>query len=776
MPRPRRSSPDDDSTRNLPAKRRSTRLILSLETARQKYATQDSSSGSDEVDVGDELHDGLRVDVIVQDEETEKENIALPSNNSVSDKLSDSATSTTEAGVTRQPATVDKTTQSMVSNLQQEVATTLNVTDSTQNPTFTTEPNTAHTSSGDATVGVSMNTGLAQNTQVTADTLRNTSTGTGNVTDKAVQNAVTTTLAINTATTRITTPTQSSTQATDTSRAQIPSTSLQAATQDNSASQTGSNSATDVLPNLDSFNRASIPNINREPRNVMGQPSPFAQFIGRNEYYVSLDWSSLKTFFKDFHVKLLRNICNRIGIAYLAYAADKSALSSLIADYAHRLKMAYQYNQFNSLVDLIHEMRPSYKRLPYLPPILDALPILNRSLQLSNQFTRPALPFEIQPGTEVKAITGTIFLEAADLENYCVDFLFEIPQNFETRRKVFLCIYSCSPTSPASRDGIPSPAPGTPVTNGVCTTNPTILRAGNVLVILNGREIVPDCRQHSFPLYRIGDACRRDVPNRLRIIKLPSNDINRKNLVTEVIGVIPRAPLSDPNFGRVPTQTPLAPQPNQPSLQSRPPQNSFGYKFMEVEPGLQDRKVVLKMLKPSDTDDIAFEDDSISVDLCCPISFARIKRPVRFSLCKHPQCFDYDVFKEFTANCFTRNRDPKCPVCYCAITRSALLYECGWMRDILQETSALGINRVKLDLNTGNIVQKEMKESHSLSDDDEGSDGENGLKLAMQNAAPIVIPEEDLTSPRKSFTFIDLCASDDELPASTRNESVIIIR
>ncbi|PKA64724.1 E3 SUMO-protein ligase SIZ2 [Apostasia shenzhenica] len=47
------------------------------------------------------------------------------------------------------------------------------------------------------------------------------------------------------------------------------------------------------------------------------------------------------------------------------------------------------------------------------------------------------------------------------------------------------------------------------------------------------------------------------------------------------------------------------------------------------------------------------------ISLCCPISFKRMKTPVKGHLCKHHQCFDYDNFVEMNS----RKPNWRCPHC-----------------------------------------------------------------------------------------------------------------
>ncbi|KAG0500427.1 hypothetical protein HPP92_000499 [Vanilla planifolia] len=59
-----------------------------------------------------------------------------------------------------------------------------------------------------------------------------------------------------------------------------------------------------------------------------------------------------------------------------------------------------------------------------------------------------------------------------------------------------------------------------------------------------------------------------------------------------------------------------------------------------------------------DTDSELFEGPS-RISLCCPISFKRIKTPVKGHLCKHHQCFDYDNYIEMNS----RKPNWRCPHC-----------------------------------------------------------------------------------------------------------------
>ncbi|XP_072998838.1 uncharacterized protein [Typha latifolia] len=68
------------------------------------------------------------------------------------------------------------------------------------------------------------------------------------------------------------------------------------------------------------------------------------------------------------------------------------------------------------------------------------------------------------------------------------------------------------------------------------------------------------------------------------------------------------------------------------------------------------------------------------VSLNCPISFKRIKTPVRGHLCKHHQCFDYDNYMEINS----RKPSWRCPCCNTPISISDLRIDRNMVK-ILQE-------------------------------------------------------------------------------------------
>ncbi len=505
--------------------------------------------------------------------------------------------------------------------------------------------------------------------------------------------------------------------------------------------------------------------------------NPYRAMVYRGDYFYPINSDGLASYFRtSFNLSSIRNIALSLGLSGRK-SITKAEAVTLVSNYAERLKQEYRIEQFNFMVDHINQLFPGLDRLPYLPPVVSAIPILNRSLQIASNFTRPRLPFQFQEAAGIKAITGSIFLDAADLDYYCTDFYFEIRRQLEAECDILVCLYRCDTTpltnpSNVSRNFGSNDTilptwntvrdPGYNYQSKLCTTYPILSSVSVLDFALNGQELKNFYRNEPL-FYNITSLCKRNEPNRLRCIKLPFGTHKVTNLVLEIIGILPRAPLSQPAVNSAPLPVPaVAPSVNQ---------NSFGYACLQGSPELKDRNWILKMLKPAQSDDIMIADDSITIDLRCPISLGRIRCPVRFTQCKHPQCFDYDVFKQFALAGLAKSKDVKCPVCFVSVTRTAKLIECGLVREVLNGDANL--TKVKLDLNTGNIIQNETENGITLasSDEDEGSDGENGLRLAIQQSSAVVIPETTVAPSSKSFTFIDLCDSDEENYSSTNANS-----
>jgi hypothetical protein len=498
--------------------------------------------------------------------------------------------------------------------------------------------------------------------------------------------------------------------------------------------------------------------------------SPYTLIIGCADYFTRLTRIDIEEYLRrSLDKAAVIGVCALLCLPICRTITKRDA-SQLIINYFIRLKAEYNVTEFNALIDTINLAKPDFFRLPYLPPVVSAIPILNRSLQLSSQFTRPAMPFGYDSQAGIKPITGSVFLDAADLEFFGTDFYFEIPRSFEGERKILLCLYRCGDAAngyrsnrEAIRQRQVAPARTFPLAQ-VCTASPMILPPSVLDLTLNGTELDGFFRFNRSHVFDITSVCVRNRSNRLRSNKLPASVREVDHLVLEIIGLVPRAPLSDHFEIRNNNSVNM--------LQAPRAQNSLGYACLQGEPLLKDKDFVLNMLKPSHSDDIVFADDSITVDLRCPISLGKIRRPVRFKHCKHPQCFDYEVFKQFASAGLTKSKDVKCPVCFTAVPRTAHLIECGLMRGILNEIGSRAVDKVKIDLTTGNLIKNDTATSASASADgdgidlidseDEGSDGENGLRLAMQQATPPIVLPEEFKASKKSFTFIDLCDSDED--------------
>jgi len=93
----------------------------------------------------------------------------------------------------------------------------------------------------------------------------------------------------------------------------------------------------------------------------------------------------------------------------------------------------------------------------------------------------------------------------------------------------------------------------------------------------------------------------------------------------------------------------------------------------------------------NDDDDLIIIDSTITISLKCPISFSRIKNPVRGNNCQHVQTFELDSY--LSINC--KHGKWECPVCSKHTTTEDLKYD-TWFEDLLKKIPE-DVDKVEID-------------------------------------------------------------------------------
>lgn len=258
------------------------------------------------------------------------------------------------------------------------------------------------------------------------------------------------------------------------------------------------------------------------------------------------------------------------------------------------------------------------------------------------------------------------------------------------------------------------------------------------------------------------DSYLYSILNQSAPLPVPSNRTNPPFTLLNY----PAAPIATPNAITNPLPAPV------PLAVTSP--FSFGFKSIELYPLTPSKEALLSALKLPEDDDISFADDRLLVSFKCPIAMTRITRPVRPEQCKHVQCFDYSCFIQYALALLERNgrwATLKCPVCSTPMPQGERLIEDCLMAEGLASFGA-SVDRAYLKVETGTFEPvTDNTETTLIEDEDEGSDGENGLRECVKLLEPVDLSQiEDV--PKKTFTYIDLC---DDSSDSRPVERIIVI-
>ncbi len=270
-------------------------------------------------------------------------------------------------------------------------------------------------------------------------------------------------------------------------------------------------------------------------------------------------------------------------------AADSNAeqLCELVNN-AIGLRDKYLAQEFNSFFQQFNSVDPFKKLMPSLPPMLDVLPILEASEQLSSNFKRPQFPLLLEPGTKLNSLSPPIYFDAIEGKKFAFELAW--PLNYQPPGRVLVLWYRCDDTDLQ----LVTPA---------------------FDFFYNGHHHDHFGLGYSYtaPMQDITPFCHTGT-NHLRFISVNKPE----NLIFEIVCASPL--ISGPWYfnGEFGSITPMATTSNY--------LYTYGHSFIQVSPTFVDRNWTLSRLKFLETTCIKVQ---------CPLSNSAIKRPVRFSDCRH---------------------------------------------------------------------------------------------------------------------------------------------
>ncbi|KAK7203723.1 PINIT domain-containing protein [Myxozyma melibiosi] len=170
--------------------------------------------------------------------------------------------------------------------------------------------------------------------------------------------------------------------------------------------------------------------------------------------------------------------------------------------------------------------------------------------------------------------------------------------------------------------------------------------------------------------------------------------------------------------------------------------------------------------KNSDDDDIIVGPTILS--LKCPISYSRIRVPIRSTRCNHIQCYDATSYIQLQEQAPTWT----CPVCNIAAPLSNIAVD-SYVDDVLKRTND-SIDSIVIE--TDGSWRIPEQNSNDLSDDDDDDDDRQRIKRQSTSVGPPTgamevidaSPARQGSSAAPAAVVIDLSDSEDELPAPSR--------
>lgn len=274
------------------------------------------------------------------------------------------------------------------------------------------------------------------------------------------------------------------------------------------------------------------------------------------------------------------------------------------------------------------------------------------------------------------------------------------------------------------------------------TLNGSVLEQGN-------------CRFRNHDSFDITLFCYKDRANLLRIIRHETH-VNLNHLVLEIAAINLASSLSETRPSNVNVHNPNVLKRPREQEQLEAANETIKGKYLKEDLVIEEITFAesLSRLQQSseniNPDEVELLENSLRFSLKCPISFTRIRQPVKFRSCRHGQCFDLSNWKEITRNLLNFRlasvgkslKYPtkiSCPICGLIVEDTSKEQEQlvidGMFKKFLQSAGAEDVS-VELNLKDGTFTFQEES-------DDSGSDSEERVDESIndghneRNVSPI---------------------------------------
>jgi hypothetical protein len=308
----------------------------------------------------------------------------------------------------------------------------------------------------------------------------------------------------------------------------------------------------------------------------------------------------------------------------------KKMAADILVEYLLTLKQAYNQEFFNAIVNKINLMKGTEMlgRIPRLPGKINAVTALKRSFDLMEFVTRPNFPVRLD--FPLKEVTGLVVLdEVCGEAGFTLDLYFSFPANVVAHERFILCLYQSATRITANSSA------------NLTSVSPTLLDLS-----LNGSNLeVGNCRFRNHDCYDITLFCYKDRANLLRILRHETH-VDLRHLVIEIVAVSVFGSLSVPKGPKRARMEFSLSGEDEDMARLR---EKYLREDLEIEQVSRDASLKrLQEIFHTDTDELEILEDTIELSLKCPISFTKIVNPVKFTSCRHGQCFDLTSWKTMT--------------------------------------------------------------------------------------------------------------------------------
>lgn len=349
------------------------------------------------------------------------------------------------------------------------------------------------------------------------------------------------------------------------------------------------------------------------------------------------------------------------------------------------------------------------------------------------RFSRPTFPVRLN--SPLKEVTGMIFLDEVEDDrfknSFTLDFYFTIPLNLEhtANTRFIFCVYQKNDQ------------------NILMTVSPTLLD-----LTLNGSNLeLGNCRFRNHDSYDITLFCYKDRANLMRILRHETH-VDLKNLVVEVVAISIAGSLSESRPLNACVKRPheqICEDERISQLRDRYLKEDIMLRRIDFDQSL----ALLRSLNaPNQADELEILEDTLSLSLKCPITFTRIRQPVKFRSCRHGQCFDLSNWKQISQNILNlrinsltnNNSNSKkkptakisCPICGTSVEEDNARHEELIVDGLFEKALKMAESddvAIKLDLKDGSFAF----EKEAIDDDDEediyDSDSDNNSNSNSNN-------------------------------------------